>query len=207
MRSSFTINTWHDRLHSPVTWHVVAVSVLAVVALALSIRVVAGRSLSPSIRERSMAERRARLASLQAELVPLRGVSNEIAQTGNEIERFYQNRIPTSYSQVSSSIGAIAIRSGVRLTQIEYSQGEPGTDLTEISMVAGVNGEYPQVIRFVNGVERDQVFFVVRTLSFTGQQDGLVSLRVRMSTWLRSPTRRHSTLDESIGVISQLDRR
>jgi hypothetical protein len=140
-------------------------------------------------------------------LTPLRGVSKEIAQTGSDILTFYQGRIPASYSQVTRSIGTIAIRSGVRLKQIDYSQGEPGTDLTEVAILAGVNGDYPQIMRFVNGLERDQVFFVVRTLSFVGQQDGVVSLRVKMSTWLRSPARRGSTFDESMRTIPQLDRR
>ena len=40
-------------------------------------------------------------------------------------------------------------------------------------------------MRFVNSLERDQVFFVIRAMSLTGQQGGLVNLRLRVSTWLR----------------------
>jgi hypothetical protein len=40
-------------------------------------------------------------------------------------------------------------------------------------------------MRFVNGLERDQNFFVIRAMSLTGQQGGLVNLRLRVSTWLR----------------------
>ena len=52
-------------------------------------------------------------------------------------------------------------------------------------MDAGISGEYPQIMRFVNGLERDQTFFVIRTMALTGQQGGLVNLRLRVSTWLR----------------------
>jgi hypothetical protein len=52
-------------------------------------------------------------------------------------------------------------------------------------MDAGITGEYPQIMRFVNSVERDQAFFVIRAMSLTGQQGGLVNLRLRVSTWLR----------------------
>ena len=52
-------------------------------------------------------------------------------------------------------------------------------------MDAGISGEYPQIMRFVNGLERDQTFFVIRTMTLTGQQGGLVNLRLRVSTWLR----------------------
>ena len=52
-------------------------------------------------------------------------------------------------------------------------------------MDAGISGSYPEIMRFVNSLERDQNFFVVRTMSLTGQQGGLVNLRLRVSTWLR----------------------
>jgi hypothetical protein len=40
-------------------------------------------------------------------------------------------------------------------------------------------------MRFVNSMERDQIFFVIRAMALTGQQGGLVNLRLRVSTWLR----------------------
>ena len=40
-------------------------------------------------------------------------------------------------------------------------------------------------MRFVNSLERDQTFFVIRAMALTGQQGGLVNLRLRVSTWLR----------------------
>jgi hypothetical protein len=40
-------------------------------------------------------------------------------------------------------------------------------------------------MRFVNSLERDQTFFVIRAMGLTGQQGGLVNLRLRVSTWLR----------------------
>jgi hypothetical protein len=53
-------------------------------------------------------------------------------------------------------------------------------------MDAGISGEYPQIMHFVNGLERDPTFFVIRTMTLTGQQGGLVNLRLRVSTWMRS---------------------
>jgi len=73
----------------------------------------------------------------------------------------------------------------VRLTRLEYAQGAPGTDLTEIQMDAGITGQYPQIMKFINSLERDQIFFLIRAMSLTGQQGGLVSLRLQLSTWLR----------------------
>ena len=82
-------------------------------------------------------------------------------------------------------IGELEVKSGVRLSRVQYSQGAPGQELTEISMDAGISGEYPAIMRFINSLERDQTFFVIRAMGLTGQQGGVVNLRLRVSTWMR----------------------
>jgi hypothetical protein len=52
-------------------------------------------------------------------------------------------------------------------------------------MDASISGDYPAIMRFVNSLERDPMFFIVRAMALTGQQGGLVNLRLRVSTWLR----------------------
>jgi hypothetical protein len=39
-------------------------------------------------------------------------------------------------------------------------------------------------MRFVNSMERDQNYFVIRSMQLTGQQGGQVNLRILASTWL-----------------------
>jgi hypothetical protein len=79
----------------------------------------------------------------------------------------------------------LAVSSGVRLSRVQYAQGKPGSALTEISMDAGISGDYRAIMHFMNSLERDQIFFIIRGMSLTGQQGGLVNLRLRVSTWLR----------------------
>ena len=73
----------------------------------------------------------------------------------------------------------------MRLSRAQYTQDPPGTDLTGISIDMSISGDYPQIMRFINSLERDQTFFVIRAMALTGQQGGLVNLRLRVSTWLR----------------------
>jgi type IV pilus assembly protein PilO len=40
-------------------------------------------------------------------------------------------------------------------------------------------------MRFINSLERDKIFFVIRGMGLTGQQAGAVNLRLQLSTWLR----------------------
>jgi len=176
---------WRDRLHLPLTWYVAGVAVLTMIPLVLAVWFVVDRSLGISAGESVLTGKRAQIAAMAADLMPLRGLTKEMTDTRAAIDDFYAKRIPRNYSQLTSSVGAVATKAGVRLTQITYSQGTPGSDLVEISMDAGVNGNYRQIMLFVNGLERDRVFFVIRALTFAGQQGGTVNLRVRVSAWMR----------------------
>jgi hypothetical protein len=52
-------------------------------------------------------------------------------------------------------------------------------------MEAGISGDYSQIMKFINSLERDPTFFVIRAMGLTGQQGGQVNLRLSVSTWLR----------------------
>jgi hypothetical protein len=126
------------------------------------------------------------LKVLRLETAPLRGLDRRVVETQEHINSFYAGRIPANYSSIAIRIGELEVKSGVRLSHLQYSQGPPGANLTEISMDAGITGAYPEIMRFVNELERDQNFFVIRAMVLTGQEGGIVSLRLRVSTWLRT---------------------
>ena len=73
----------------------------------------------------------------------------------------------------------------MQLTRASYTQAPGSGDLTEIRMDAGVSGDYTAIMRFINGLERSQTFFIVRAMALSGQQSGTVNLRLQVSTWLR----------------------
>jgi hypothetical protein len=130
--------------------------------------------------------KQAQLEALKQDTLPLRGLDKRVALTRDRIGKFYADRIPASYSLLATRIVELETHTGARLSRISYTQGPPGIDLTEISMDASISGDYPQIMRFVNGLERDQLFFVIRAMSLNGQQGGQANLRLRVSTWLRS---------------------
>jgi Tfp pilus assembly protein PilO len=115
----------------------------------------------------------------------LRGLEQRVEKSREQMHAFDEKRIPANYSLISSRIGDLEVASGVRLTRVQYSQGKPDSGLTEISMDAGISGDYASIMRFVNSIERDQTFFIIRAMTLTGQQSGQVNLRMRVSTWLR----------------------
>ena len=46
-------------------------------------------------------------------------------------------------------------------------------------MDASLSGEYAPLMHFINGLERSKTFFLINGLTLTGQQGGLVNLRLQ----------------------------
>jgi type IV pilus assembly protein PilO len=176
---------WRERLASPLTWHFAGFAVLLVLAIVLAVRLGMDWAAMNSHSTDVLAGKQIQLKALEIQAAPLRGLDQRVERTHEQMLAFYKKRIPPDYSMISTRIGDLAIASGVRLSRVQYTQGQPGSDLTEISMDAAISGDYSAIMRFVNSLERNQIFFIIRAMSLTSQQGGLVNLRLRVSTWLR----------------------
>jgi hypothetical protein len=183
--SSRTLSLWRERLASPLIWHCVAFVVLLIAVIGLSVRFGMDWAATSGRSADALDAKQVQLKALTLETIPLRGLDQRVEQAREQMLGFYMKRIPPSYSAVDRRIGELSLKGPVKLTRVQYTQNPPGVDLTEISLDAGITGNYPEIMRFVNSLERDQTFFVIRAMSLTGQQGGLVNLRLRVSTWLR----------------------
>ncbi|HXR38238.1 MAG TPA: hypothetical protein VN776_04070 [Terracidiphilus sp.] len=180
-----TAPTWRERLTSPLNWHAAGFVVLLVVVIVLAVRLGLDWAATNDRSSDALAGKQLELKAMDLQTAPLRGLDKRVAESRAQIKAFYDKRIPPNYSSISTRIGELQIKSGVRLSRVQYTQGAPGSDLTEISMDAGISGAYPDIMRFVNSLERDQNFFCIRAMQLAGQQGGQVNLRLRLSTWLR----------------------
>jgi len=176
---------WRTRLSAPLATHCAGLASLLILVVGLFVWLCIDWTAMDSGASVALNAKVVELKTLKLETAPLHGLDQRLVDTQQQIESFYTRRIPANYSSIAIRIGELEVQSGVRLSRVQYTQGLPGADLTEISMDAGISGEYPQIMRFVNELERDQDFFVIRAMALTGQEGGLVNLRLRVSTWLR----------------------
>ena len=122
---------------------------------------------------------------------PLEGLDEKLAQATKDSDKFYKQRLPFADSEVAGELGALAKKQGVKLIRVQYAHSPvlPGKagELTEARMDASLSGDYRPLVLFVNALERDKMFFLITGVTLTGQQSGTVGLRVRVTTYLRSP--------------------
>jgi len=142
---------------------------------------------SRSAREAEWAEARRELQAKKADAVPLRGMDKKLDVARQEIADFYKDRFPYQYSAVSTELGKVAGETGVRVSQISYDPKPADVpNLQQVTISANLDGDYLQVVKFINALERDRMFFMVDSLTLAQEQGGMVRLQVKLETYLRT---------------------
>ncbi len=166
--------------------HIAGVTLLLLLNLVLGVRLFLAWSTLHSANADQLQQQRTAYRALQLEMSPLKGLPQKVDVSRTQANDFYAARFPAEYSTISSAINDLATRNSVRLTNLAYTptRGIPG--LIQIRMDASLSGEYAPLMHFINGLERSKNFFLIGGLTLTGQQGGLVNLRLRLITYLRA---------------------
>lgn len=188
-RAFSTVRERAQGLLTPLNLHWAAVALLGLVNVYLLIHmVVAWRTVSSQDQD-ALQGQRVRLQTAKIAAKPLQGLDGKLRMASLEADRFSVERLPVSYSEVASELGRLKSANNVRLTRATYTQsavaGDAAGQLTQVQIDAGLSGDYRGLMLFINGLERDKVFFLITGITLTGQQSGVVNLRIRMVTYIR----------------------
>ncbi|HTY83826.1 MAG TPA: hypothetical protein VMB19_06390 [Silvibacterium sp.] len=168
--------------------HIAGAVALGGLVLFLAVKVVLAFHAAGEVNSAEYQREQIRSAQLQAQMAHLEGLPEKVNQARDDQAKFFEERIAPNYSTIVEELGAAYVQSQVRLTRAQYTP-KPATDsLTELRIDANLSGDYTALMHFINDLERDKnhVFFIINGLTFTGQQGGLVNLRLRLTTYLRT---------------------
>jgi hypothetical protein len=185
---------------SPLNLHWAGVGLLAVVNIYLLVQMALLWHDAKNYNADARVEQKIELKTAEVAAVPLRGLDAKLATATAESDHFYRERLPGVDSEVAAELGKLSKRAGVRLVRVQYvpAMALAGTDaqLTELRMDATLSGDYRPLVIFMNALERDKMFFVINAVTLTGQQTGTVSLRLRLTTYLRGGVELEQPADE-----------
>jgi type IV pilus assembly protein PilO len=163
---------------------------IAIAALVLVDAIAVAMLLTPvaGMREVRQQEMRQLWQELKArEFAPWRGLDKKIPVAKQEIESFYQERFPTEESAISADLGRVASETGVRVSGVKYAvKDAPIEGLQRVEIEASFSGDYLQLVRFINGLERSRLFFLVNGVELGSEQNGIVALQIKVETYLRT---------------------
>ncbi len=118
--------------------------------------------------------------------LPVRDIDKKIQEARLQITDFYQDRFPSRTSAVAIELGKVSNENGVKLSNVRYNEDEDSVGgLRHLQMDASLSGDYVKVVKFINALERDKMFFLVSSVALGEQQGGAVTLQVHLETYLR----------------------
>jgi len=176
------------RVFTLLNLHIAATVVLAGLALFLGTKAILAYHAAGELDSETYQREEIRAAQLDSQMAHLEGLPEKVNKARVDAEKFYEQRIAPNYSTIAEELGTAYVKNQVRLTRAQYTPKPAIDGLTELRIDANLSGDYTALMHFINDLERDKnhVFFIIDGLTFTGQQGGLVNLRLRLTTYLRT---------------------
>jgi type IV pilus assembly protein PilO len=146
---------------------------------------------SAESRRQDLNRLQADLAVKTREVAPLKDLPHKVVIANQEIADFYKKRFPSQNSQIYAEFGKLAAANGVRIEMVRYKPDTEGGTLEGLQaaeMDADLAGTYTSLARFINALERDEMFFIINTVTLGNDPRGPVKLSVRLDTYLKTGT-------------------
>jgi len=168
--------------------HIAGAAVLTVLVLFLGIKAVLAVHAAGAVESNTYQQQQITYTQLKSQMSHLEGLPEKVEEARKDADDFYEKRIAPNYSTIAEELGTAYVKNQVRLTRAQYTATPSIDGLTELRIDANLSGDYTALMHFINDLERDKnhVFFIIDGLTFTGQQGGLVNLRLRLTTYLRA---------------------
>jgi hypothetical protein len=141
----------------------------------------------PATELQVLRQQRALLAADIARAQKIRAELGDIEKVGDDF--FKQQIAPeqSGYSALSENFGELARAAGVRASNITYRTNVPDKrGVIEIEIGATVSGDYPNIVRFINGLEHSGTFYVLDSLVLGAGSSGGLGLNLHLRTFFRS---------------------
>jgi hypothetical protein len=174
------------RIFSLLNLHFAVVALLLVLNLVLAVRLFLAWSTLRNASPDELARQQIAYRALELQTRPLHNLPAKVVAANTQAEDFYASRFPAAYSTITASLDELATKYAVRRTRTSYVQTPGVSGLAEVRIDTSLSGEYAPLMHYINGLERSKTFFIVTGLTLTGQQGGLVNLRLRLTTYLHA---------------------
>jgi hypothetical protein len=129
-------------------------------------------------------------ALLRADVARGEKIRTSMPAAGKECDAFYNKAFfnsTTGYSQIEADLNSISKDAGVQTAGLKFKQKDvKGRGVTEIDVTTKVTADYPSLIRFVNGLERSQDFYLLDGLALHSAENGMVDLDLSLHTYFRT---------------------
>lgn len=117
-------------------------------------------------------------------------IKQRLPQVQRECDEFFAKELrpaATGYSAIVADVGALARKAGLRTNAVTFRQRDiANRSVVEVEVVATVEGDYPSLVNFINGLERSANFYLLDSLQLASSSGGGLKLNLQLRTYFRS---------------------
>jgi len=194
----------HD-LNMNMSWQILKKVIIAalVVLLVADIGLVYLRWQNTREGEASMREERDRLElnakALKGDVERGQRIRESMSGVTKEYDEFYKTDFQSTadgYSKIEADLDKIAAKASVKSSGVGFDQKEvKGRGVEEIKITDTVEGDYPSILKFINGLEQSEYFYLLSDLRLDSAVNGpagvaspgaLIRLHLELRTYFRS---------------------
>ncbi len=164
---------------------------IAVAAMIVADVVAVGVLLSPLVgsaesRQTQLNQMFAEYRKKTRDVEPMRDMPKKIALAKTQIGDFYKDRFAAKDSELTTELGKLAAENGIHILSAKYKEEDPETSgIVPVEIQGSFAGDYLQLVRFINTVERSKMFFTVDGVDLAGESKGPVHLSIMLHSYLR----------------------
>lgn len=160
-----------------------AMAAVDVLAIGLLVSPLVGSTAS---RKQELSQSWLMLQAKTKQVEPLRGLDKKIPIAAQQIDQFYKERFPAHDSDVAQALVDLAKETGVKIQSEKFKWEDPEpVGLRRVDIEAEVQGDYQPLAKFLNGLERNKVFFIVNSVGLA-EQNGPVVLQMKLETYQKA---------------------
>jgi Tfp pilus assembly protein PilO len=164
---------------------------IAIAAMIVVDAIAAGVLFSPLVgsadsRQLQINQLRAENTRKTRDVQPLQGMPDKLVLAKSQISDFYRDRFANRDSDLTTELGKLATQNGIHIQTAKYKEEDPETSgIIPVAIEGSFSGDYLQLVRFINTVERSKMFFTVDSVDLAGESNGPVHLTISLHSYLR----------------------
>jgi hypothetical protein len=134
-----------------------------------------------------------RLDLLNGDIERAERIRHDIPATVADYDRFDASLLPASSgdSAVTAELDELAKKSGLQIETLNLRHKDlVGRNLTQVDLDTAVDGDYANIVRFMNNLQRSHNFYAVEALNLQAQGEGTgpgtIRIGLKMKTYFRT---------------------
>ena len=169
-----------------IRWLIGAVLVVDVALAALNWQM----AISPRTPREGLILERREDGLFRADLTRAVQIRKQLPEVEREDDDFFNGKLHptgTGYSALISDLGTLAQNAGLQAENYSFRQHDADKHgVVQIDIGTEISGDYPSVVRFIDGLEHSDAFYILDGMSLAAGSTGELRLNLQLRTFFRT---------------------